>query len=151
MKWNGKKTIQIRNNLLLGCGLQYNCQLFMCRIFSLSTIPVFVGIIHHPFLFKTQRFRNWILSLSSDETYSVESNQQSQTLVLSIGPNWVGFAWRWRQNPVSKMFCILNKKNRTMDNLQNHNKCINRPSSWTFRYSSVWGLLAYMSVLTFFA
>jgi hypothetical protein len=44
------------------------------------------------------------------------------TMYLSIGPNWVGFTWRRRQNPVSETLCFLNK-NRTMDNVQKHNIC----------------------------
>jgi hypothetical protein len=27
-------------------------------------------------------------------------------LALSIGPNWVGFTWRERQNPVSETSCF---------------------------------------------
>jgi hypothetical protein len=38
-------------------------------------------------------------------------------LALSIGPNW-----KRRENPVSKTLCVLNK-NRTMDNVQEHNNC----------------------------
>jgi hypothetical protein len=29
-----------------------------------------------------------------------------QGLALSIGPNWVGSTWRWKQNPVSETLCL---------------------------------------------
>jgi hypothetical protein len=53
-------------------------------------------------------------------------------LALSIGPSWVHFTWRRRQNPVSETLRVLDK-NRTMDNVQKHNISINVPSSQTFR------------------
>jgi hypothetical protein len=30
----------------------------------------------------------------------------TQGVAPSIGPNWVGFTWRWRQNPVSETSCF---------------------------------------------
>jgi hypothetical protein len=45
--------------------------------------------------YKTQRFRDWILSPSSGKA-------------LSIGPDWVGFTWRQRQNPISEtLFFVI--------------------------------------------
>jgi hypothetical protein len=40
-------------------------------------------------------------------------------LVLLIRLKWVGFAWRQRQNSVSEMLHIWNKKNWTMDKSRN--------------------------------
>jgi hypothetical protein len=70
-------------------------------------------------LFKTQRFGDWILSSSSEGTYSFGRKQRlaasaesskvgstwrvrRQRLALSIGQNWLSTTWRKRQNPVSE-------------------------------------------------
>jgi hypothetical protein len=65
------------------------------------------------FLFQTQRFEHWILSIS------------------------VGFTRRQRQIPLSET--LLLNKNRTMDNVQKHNTCVNVPLSQTFRAFPVLG------------
>jgi hypothetical protein len=56
------------------------------------------------FIYKTQRFEDWILSPSSGKNYSYGNRIQSRKR------------------------CVLSK-NRTMDNVQKHNHCINIPSS----------------------
>jgi hypothetical protein len=84
--------------------------------------PVYVYVVHH------WRVKN---------TFQILDSVSISRLALSIGPNWVGFTWRRRQDPVSEMF--LNKtgrcfrQKRTMDNVQKYNMCINAPSSQTFR------------------
>jgi hypothetical protein len=51
--------------------------------------------------FKTH-FGHWIVSPSSGKTYSDGPNLRRKGPALSIGPNWVDFTWRRRQNPVLK-------------------------------------------------
>jgi hypothetical protein len=47
------------------------------------TVTVFLDFMHHPiFIYNIQRFRDWILSLSSGGTYSVGSNRYSKSLYL---------------------------------------------------------------------
>jgi hypothetical protein len=43
------------------------------------------------FLFKKQRFGDWILSPSSGKTYLVWLRRKG--VALSLEPNWVGFTW----------------------------------------------------------
>jgi hypothetical protein len=51
-------------------------------------------------------------------------------LALSIGPNWLDFTWRRRQNPVSETLCfekwtrLFLDKDKKMDNVQKQNICI---------------------------
>jgi hypothetical protein len=46
--------------------------------YILFTMIVFLEIIHHlSFLFRTQPFGDWILSPSTNKTYSLGPNQQS--------------------------------------------------------------------------
>jgi hypothetical protein len=61
---------------------------------------------HYPLsclLFKTQRFADWILSMSSGGTYSAGLNRRKQGLPLSNRPTWDG-----DKTQSSKCF-ILNK------------------------------------------
>jgi hypothetical protein len=60
----------------------------------------------------------------------LKSSERSSTpydanliLALSIGPNWVGFTWGRRQNPISETLYFVNilDKDETMDNVQNYN------------------------------
>jgi hypothetical protein len=57
---------------------------------------------------------------------------------ISAWPDLKPYLWRWvppedGERIQSLKHCILNK-NRTMDNVQKHNNCINISSSQTFRY-----------------
>jgi hypothetical protein len=51
-------------------------------------------------------------------TATVTSNRRKQRfghrlgLALSIGPNWVGYTWRWIQNPVAETSCFKIKTGR---------------------------------------
>jgi hypothetical protein len=63
-----------------------------------------------------------------------------QGLALSIGPNWVGFTWGQRQNPVSETLCFEKligrslDKDKTMDNVQKHNICTNELEAMHLRW-----------------
>jgi hypothetical protein len=65
-----------------------------------------------------------------------KSLDRRQGLVLSIGPNWVGSTWRRRQNPVSRMMCVLNEK-RTMVNVQKDNNHTFRMTVFSGEYCRV--------------
>jgi hypothetical protein len=45
-------------------------------------------------------------------------------IALSIGPNWVGFTWGRRENPISETLYFVNilDKDKTMDNIQEYNR-----------------------------
>jgi hypothetical protein len=52
-------------------------------------------------------------------------------LAQPTGSNWVGFLHENGDRIQSSKRFVLNKKNRTMDNVQKHNNCVNIPSSQT--------------------
>jgi hypothetical protein len=79
---------------------------------------------HHPsscFYLKTKRFGNWILSSSLEiGTSSIDWTQL------------IKFSLKLKTKSSLRNVVILTK-NRTMDDDQKHNTCINVPSSQTFR------------------
>jgi hypothetical protein len=77
---------------------------------------------------------NYPLSCFYFETHNV--SETGFCLRLLVEPTQLGPIERaspWAENPVSETLCVLNK-NRTMDNVQKQNYCVNIPSSQTCRF-----------------
>jgi hypothetical protein len=109
---------------------------------SLHKIVLFLDTLHRPVFYLKQATFRRPDSVSVFRWNLVRSTQSMELVlvfwppdvVLSIGSNWAGSAWRQRQNPVSETLLVLSKS-RTMDNVQKHNNVINIPSLQTLNLS----------------
>jgi hypothetical protein len=123
------------------CSMSAICELSLNEY---SAVPIlwFVPIFFYAFATKFIKFR--LLQILCFLTLSIvlfliETHNVSETelcLRLQVKPTQLGpidrdSPYPQRQNPVSDTLYYLNK-NRTMDNVQKHNICINVPSSQTF-------------------